>query len=411
MTEKTAKKRTIISLIVSIAVFVVIFALALMLGRYQIRIDQFFKAVFTNDAAVKTQRSIIVNLRFPRTIMAAFVGVGLSLSGLLYQETFRNKLVSPDLLGVSTGASVGAALAIILGLSSAFISIFAFVMGLATVAITVLISKLFRNGSSTILLLSGIIVGGFMSAILSIMKYLSSDITTLASITYWLMGSFESANMSRDYILMGVVIVCVVVLMLISHPINLVNQGRSEAQTKGINYNFYRLLIIILSTVLTAISVCFCGTISWVGLIIPHIVRLLVGRDAKRTIPLCVTFGATFMIAVDIISRSFTDSEIPLSAVTGLFGTVVFAQHLRHVLQFPVLYQRVHRHMDPHMPQVGETDRFLQLPAVKVPGARARAESGIPEVYRVRAGRIRPLQCLPVSRRSQTFHACFPSHR
>ncbi len=324
MTEKTAKKRTIISLIVSIAVFVVIFALALMLGRYQIRIDQFFKAVFTNDAAVKTQRSIIVNLRFPRTIMAAFVGVGLSLSGLLYQETFRNKLVSPDLLGVSTGASVGAALAIILGLSSAFISIFAFVMGLATVAITVLISKLFRNGSSTILLLSGIIVGGFMSAILSIMKYLSSDITTLASITYWLMGSFESANMSRDYILMGVVIVCVVVLMLISHPINLVNQGRSESQTKGINYNFYRLLIIILSTVLTAISVCFCGTISWVGLIIPHIVRLLVGRDAKRTIPLCVTFGATFMIAVDIISRSFTDSEIPLSAVTGLFGTVVF---------------------------------------------------------------------------------------
>ena len=324
MTEKTAKKRTIISLIVSIAVFVVIFALALMLGRYQIRIDQFFKAVFTNDAAVKTQRSIIVNLRFPRTIMAAFVGVGLSLSGLLYQETFRNKLVSPDLLGVSTGASVGAALAIILGLSSAFISIFAFVMGLATVAITVLISKLFKNGSSTILLLSGIIVGGFMSAILSIMKYLSSDITTLASITYWLMGSFESANMSRDYILMGVVIVCVVVLMLISHPINLVNQGRSEAQTKGINYNFYRLLIIILSTVLTAISVCFCGTISWVGLIIPHIVRLLVGRDAKRTIPLCVTFGATFMIAVDIISRSFTDSEIPLSAVTGLFGTVVF---------------------------------------------------------------------------------------
>lgn len=324
MTEKIAKKRTIISLVVSIVVFVVIFALALMLGRYQIRIDHFFKAVFTNDTAFRTQRSIITNLRFPRTIMAAFVGIGLSLSGLLYQETFRNKLVSPDLLGVSTGASVGAALAIILGLSSAFISIFAFLMGLATVAITVLISKLFKNGSSTILLLSGIIVGGFMSAVLSIMKYLSNDITTLASITYWLMGSFESASMTRDYILMGVVVVCVVVLMLISHPINLINQGRSEAQTKGINYNFYRLLVIILSTVLTAISVCFCGTISWIGLIIPHIVRLLVGRDAKRTIPLCVTFGATFMIVVDIISRSFTDSEIPLSAVTGLFGTVVF---------------------------------------------------------------------------------------
>lgn len=324
MNEKVLKRRTWISFVISIAVFVVIFALALMLGRYRIAIDDFFKAIFTDDSALDTQRSIIVNLRFPRTIMAAFVGIGLSLSGLLYQETFRNKLVSPDLLGVSTGASVGAALAIVLGLSSAFISVFAFLMGLLTVFITVMVSKLFRNGSSTILLLSGIIVGGFMSAILSMIKYFSSDITTLASITYWLMGSFESADIKRDYILMGVVAVCVVVLLFISHPINLVNQGKAEAQTKGINYNFYRGLIIVLATVLTAISVCFCGTISWIGLVIPHIVRLLAGRDAKRTIPLCITFGGTFMIVVDVLSRTFTDSEIPLSAVTGLLGTVIF---------------------------------------------------------------------------------------
>lgn len=324
MNEKVLKRRTWISFGISIAVFVVIFALALMLGRYKIAIDDFFKAIFTDDSALDTQRSIIVNLRFPRTIMAAFVGIGLSLSGLLYQETFRNKLVSPDLLGVSTGASVGAALAIVLGLSSALISVFAFLMGLLTVFVTVMVSKLFRNGSSTILLLSGIIVGGFMSAILSVIKYFSNDITTLASITYWLMGSFESADMKRDYILMGVVIVCVVVLLLISHPINLVNQGKAEAQTKGINYNFYRGLIIVLATILTAISVCFCGTISWIGLVIPHIVRLLAGRDAKRTIPLCITFGGTFMILVDVLSRTFTDSEIPLSAVTGLLGTVIF---------------------------------------------------------------------------------------
>lgn len=324
MNEIVLKRRTWISFGISIAVFVVIFALALMLGRYKIAIDDFFKAVFTDDSALDTQRSIIVNLRFPRTTMAAFVGIGLSLSGLLYQETFRNKLVSPDLLGVSTGASVGAALAIVLGLSSALISVFAFLMGLLTVFVTVMVSKLFRNGSSTILLLSGIIVGGFMSAILSIIKYFSNDITTLASITYWLMGSFESADMKRDYILMGAVVVCVVVLLLISHPINLINQGKAEAQTKGINYNFYRGLIIVLATVLTAISVCFCGTISWIGLVIPHIVRLLAGRDTKRTIPLCITFGGTFMILVDVLSRTFTDSEIPLSAVTGLLGTIIF---------------------------------------------------------------------------------------
>lgn len=324
MNEKVLKRRTIISLTASILVLVVLFATALMVGRYNIAIDEFFKAVFTDDASLNTQRSIIVNLRLPRTIMAAFVGVGLSLSGLLYQETFRNKLVSPDLLGVSTGASVGAAFAIVLGLSSALISVFAFLIGLLTVFITVMVSKLFRNGSSTILLLSGIIVGGFMSAVLSLIKYFSNDITTLASITYWLMGSFESATLERDYILMVVISVCVIILLLISHPINLVNQGKAEAQTKGINYTFYRGLIIVVSTILTAISVCFCGTISWIGLVIPHIVRLLAGRDAKRTVPLCVTFGASFMILVDILSRSFTDSEIPLSAVTGLIGTLIF---------------------------------------------------------------------------------------
>lgn len=324
MNEKSLTRRTLLAFIISIVIFTIIFAASLMLGRYKIEIEDFFKAVFTKDSSLDTQRSIIFNLRLPRTIMATFVGIGLSLSGLLYQETFRNKLVSPDLLGVSTGASVGAAFAIVLGLSSALISVFAFMMGLLTVLATVMISKLFRNGSSTILLLSGIIVGGFMSAILSLIKYFSYDITTLASITYWLMGSFENATLYQDYFLIGTVGVCVVILLLISHPINLVNQGKAEAQTKGIHYNFYRGLIIVLSTILTAISVCFCGTISWIGLVIPHIVRLLAGRDAKRTIPLCITFGATFMVLVDILSRTFTDSEIPLSAVTGLLGTLIF---------------------------------------------------------------------------------------
>lgn len=324
MTEKKAKRNTWISLAISLVVVLILFVLALMLGRYQIKIDDFFKAVFTDDPNYDIQRSIITNLRLPRTIMAIFVGIGLSVSGLLYQETFRNKLVSPDLLGVSTGASVGAAIAIVIGLSSAFVSIFAFLMGLLTVFVTVFIAKLFRNGSSTILLLSGIIVGGFMSAILSLIKYMSGDITTLASITYWLMGSFASADMTRNYILMGVVAVCIVILLLISHPINMVNQGRADAQTKGTDYKLYRLIIIIISTILTAISVCFCGTVSWIGLVIPHIVRLIAGRDAKRTIPLCVTFGGGFMILVDILSRWFTDSEIPLSAVTGLIGTIIF---------------------------------------------------------------------------------------
>lgn len=322
--EKKLNKRFIILLLATALFFVVIFVVALMVGRYPIRIDDFFKTIFTNSESLETQRSIIVNLRLPRTIMAAMVGIGLSLSGLLYQETFKNKLVSPDLLGVSTGASVGAALAIVLGLSSLFISVFAFITGVATVIITVLIARLFKNGSSTTLLLSGIIVGGFMSAILSIIKFVADPQTTLASITYWLMGSFEGATMNQSYILICVVGVCSIILIIISFRVYLVALGRQAAQTKGINYTFYRYLIIGIATLLTAISVCFCGTVSWIGLVIPHIVRLLVGHNTKRTIPLCITFGGSFMILTDILSRTFTDSEIPLSAVTGLFGTVVF---------------------------------------------------------------------------------------
>lgn len=338
--EKKLNRRFYILLASTLVFLIVIFAVALMVGRYPIRIDDFFKTIFTSDESLDMQRSIITKLRLPRTIMAMMVGIGLSLSGLLYQETFKNKLVSPDLLGVSTGASVGAALAIVLGLSSIFISIFAFIAGVVTVLITVIISRLFKNGSSMTLLLSGIIVGGFMSAILSMIKYFADPQTTLASITYWLMGSFENANMPQVYILIGVVGVCSIILIIISFRIYLVALGKTAAQTKGLPYNRYRYLIIGIATLLTAISVCFCGTISWIGLVIPHIVRLIVGHNTKRTIPLCITFGGSFMILTDILSRTFTDSEIPLSAVTGLVGTVVF------VIIIVIRRRNIYEHQD-----------------------------------------------------------------
>lgn len=318
------KKRTVIALLSSIFAFFLVFTIALMVGRYTIGVKEFFSAVFSQNSDYEIQRSIIFNLRLPRTLMAAFVGIGLSLSGLLYQETFRNNLVSPDLLGVSAGASVGSAIAIVLGLSSVVISIFSFLTGLITVFLTVLISKLFKNGSSTILLLSGILVSGFMTAVLSFIKYLADPETTLASITYWNMGTFQNAKMNEVYILTGIVVTCMILLLTISWRINIVALGKEDAQTKGLNYTFYQYLIIAIATLLTAISVCFCGKVSWIGLVVPHIVRLLVGRNTLRTIPLCITFGGLLMIVSDILSRCFTDSELPISAVTGLFGTFVF---------------------------------------------------------------------------------------
>lgn len=317
-------RKTLIFLIASILGFVFIFILALIVGKFNISIIAFFKAVFTNDINYETQRSIILKLRLPRTLVACLSGVGLSISGLLYQEIFQNKLTSPDLLGVSSGSAVGAAIAIVLGLSSIYISIFAFVLGLVTVFITIIISKLFKNGTSITLILSGIIVGGFMSATLSMVKYFADPTTTLATITYWLMGSFENSKMSIVYIMAPIVVISCIILLVLSWRINIVALGQEEAQTKGINYKLYKYLIIGIATLLTAITVAFNGTISWVGLVVPHIVRLITGRDTRRSIPLCITFVGIFMVVVDILSRTFTNSEIPLSAVTGLIGTIIF---------------------------------------------------------------------------------------
>ena len=301
----------------------VVFVVALMVGRYSISVADFFKMIFSKSG-YEIERSIVVNLRLPRTIIAALTGLALSVSGLLYQETFQNKLVSPDLLGVSSGAGVGAAIAIVLGLSSILISAFAFVFGVLTVVATLFVAKSFRNRSSMILTLSGIIVGGCMSAVLSFVKYLADAETTLADIAFWLMGSFEQSLMSDVYVLLPMVVVCSIVVLAMSWRINIVALGREEAQTKGINYRAYRTVVIVIATLLTASSVAFAGTISWIGLVVPHIVRLMVGRDTRKTIPLCMLFGATFMVVADIISRAFTAAEVPLSAVTGLFGTIIF---------------------------------------------------------------------------------------
>lgn len=316
-------QKTVIFALGGVVVFILVFCAALIVGRYGISFKDFFR-MLANPDAYPMERSIVVNLRLPRTIIAALTGIALSLSGLLYQETFQNKLVSPDLLGVSSGSGVGAALAILLGLSSALISLFAFLFGIITVLLTMFISKVFRNRTSTILILAGIIVGGCMSAILSFIKYLADAETTLASITFWLMGSFENSQMSDVWFLLPIVGACTILTLIFSWRINIVALGREEAQTRGINYAVYRAAIIAVATLLTASSVAFAGTISWIGLVVPHIVRLLVGRNTRKTIPLCVIFGANFMVIADMLSRCFTAAEIPLSAVTGFFGTIIF---------------------------------------------------------------------------------------
>lgn len=317
-------KKTRLILIISIIVLAILFLVALMVGRYRINIDTFFKALFDTSGQYLAENNVIRILRLPRTIIAILVGMSLSVSGLIYQELFQNKLVSPDLLGVSNGAGVGAALAIILGISGVLLSMFAFVLGITTVALTVYISKNFKSKSSMILLLSGIVVGGFMSSILSMLKYFAQDEAIISNITFWLMGSFAYTNMSDVFVLFPIVGIMMTVLLTIKWRINIIALGQEEAKTLGLNYNFYRVMIIAIATLLTASSVAIAGTISWIGLVVPHIVRLVVGRDTKNTIPITIVFGGIFMLICDILSRTFTSSEIPISALTGLIGTPIF---------------------------------------------------------------------------------------
>ncbi len=321
MTKVT--KKTILYFVLSAVILLIVFFLALGVGRYTISPSSFFKVIFNNNADT-VDKSVVLSLRLPRTIIALLVGIALSLSGLVYQETFQNKLVSPDFLGVSTGAGFGASVAIIIGITGVFISLTAFVFGIATMLLTITIAKLFKNNSPTILLLAGIVIGGFMSAGISFIEFMADTDKQLGEIVYWLLGTFSKATMTDVWVLLPIVTICSIILFLIRWRINIVALGMNEAKTIGLNYNLYRGIIIVIATLLTASAVAYSGIVGWIGLIVPHLARLLVGRDAKNTIPLTILLGGIFAILCDIISRSFTASEIPLSAVTGFLGTPIF---------------------------------------------------------------------------------------
>lgn len=322
MIEKTNKKY-IKYLISSIILTIVLLILALLIGRYRISISSFFHAI-SGNRDFDLEYNIITKLRLPRTLLALFVGIGLSVSGLVYQEIFQNRLVSPDILGVSSGASVGVALGLLIGLPLLSISFVGFIFGIASMALTLLLARVFKNKNETILIMSGVIISGFMSAILSIIKTIANTDTVLPNITYWLLGSFEKTVIKDVFIVAPIIIVGAIVLLVMRWKINIVSLGYEEATTKGINYKRYRVAIILIATLLTAASVAFAGVIGWVGLVIPHIVRMIIGRNTKYTIPLSITFGASFMILSDMLSRSIFQAEIPLSAVTGFIGVPIF---------------------------------------------------------------------------------------
>ena len=308
-----------------VVVLVVVFFIALCAGRYSIRVTEVVRILASSVFDV-TQTwddkayGVIFTLRLPRTIGAVLVGAALSLAGAAYQGVFKNPLVSPDLLGVSSGACVGAAIAILLGMNSLGVQTLAFAVGIGAVTLTMLIPRLFRSSSMMMLVLSGVIVRGMMDSVVGIIKYIADPETQLADITYWTLGSLVKVLSSDLFAIAPVIAAGCLMVLLLSWRINILSLGEQEARALGVHVGFVRGVVIICSTLLTASAVCVCGTIGWVGLVIPHLSRITVGQDNTKSIPVSLLMGAIFMVAIDTLARVLTSLELPLSILTGIIG-------------------------------------------------------------------------------------------
>lgn len=302
--------------------------MALCLGAYDISPEETLRILLsplvpTEPTWTSMQVTVVWEVRMPRILAAMLVGASLAVAGAAYQGTFRNPLVSPDLLGVSSGACIGAAVAILCAWGFAGIQAGAFVGGILAVALTVTIPRLLKRTSTVTLVLSGIIVGGFCGSILGIIKYVADPETQLPDIVYWQMGSLAKASYDRLAFAAPVMLVALVVLLAFRWRINLLSLGDAEARALGVNLRLERGVVVVCATLLTASAVCLAGTVGWVGLVLPHLARMAVGPDTARSLPIAVLMGASFMVVVDTLAR-ITGAEIPLGIITGLVGTPFF---------------------------------------------------------------------------------------
>jgi len=311
-------------------ILLILIMICLCVGKYSISPDDCLKILFGRVFNIEgnwsgMDENMLLGVRLPRVMAAVIVGAALALSGAVYQGIFRNPLVSPDFLGVSSGACVGAAIAILLSFSSVMIQITAFAGGLAAVAVTMLIPKMLRSESGIMLVLAGIIVGGAMSSILGFIKYIADPETQLAAITYWQLGSFAYVDNKAVLSILPLSVAAAAVLLGMSWWINILSLGEQEAKSLGARVNVLRSVCIICSTLLTAGAVCISGTIGWVGLVIPHFGRMIAGSDNRTMLPASMIIGSIFMLFVDTVTRMAGPAEMPVSILTGLIGAPFFA--------------------------------------------------------------------------------------
>ena len=318
------------AVVAGLAVFVVVAAgVSLMLGRYPI--DPLQAIAMLVDQVIPLpqtwtdqQATLFFNVRLPRVLLGLMVGCCLAVAGAAYQGTFQNPLVSPDILGASQGAAFGAALAILLGFSAAGVSLAAFAMALLTVFLVLLISARAKGNHMMVVVLAGVMVSSLFQAGVSYAKLVADPTDELADITYWLMGSLTGAKMSEVATVFPLMLGGCAVLFALRWRVNILTMGDDEAATMGVNARLIRIVVIVAATIVTASSVCVTGMIGWVGLVIPHLCRMLVGADYRRLIPASMLMGAGFLLVVDDVARLATTAEIPIGILTAFVGAPFF---------------------------------------------------------------------------------------
>ncbi|MDR2896524.1 MAG: iron ABC transporter permease [Propionibacteriaceae bacterium] len=267
---------------------------------------------------------VVRQIRLPRLLAASLVGAGLAVAGAAFQALFRNPMASPDVLGASSGAGFGAALALYVGLGQTLVSVTAFIGGLVAVGVAYLISLRVRHNAILGLVLSGMIIASLFNATTSLIKLLADPNNQLPSITFWLMGSLNAVSPERLAGAALPILVGLLVLLASTWPLNLMTLGDDQARSLGVNARLLRLLVIVAATLVVAACAALVGLVGWVGLVIPHLVRLLVGADNRWVLPLSALLGASFLLVIDDLSRAFSTAEIPIGILTAFVGTPVF---------------------------------------------------------------------------------------
>lgn len=313
--------------------------ISLALGRYEIELGTLWQLLVWKFLAIGSEpqnetllSNIVFDIRLPRILAVVLVGAALSVSGGAFQAMFVNPLVSPGILGVLAGASFGAALGIMISNSWLGVQLFAFLFGFVAVLTALGVAKIYgKNGSQMILLvLGGVISSSLFSALLSVAKFVADPYNKLPTIVYWLMGSFSAVDMKTLMSVAMPLLFSTIILSLMGKYLNILSLGDDDAKALGVRVAWVRNSAILLATLLSTLTVVVAGMIGWVGLIIPHIARFLVGADNRVLLPMCALLGATFLVIVDTLCRTSMSIEIPIGIATSLIGIPIFVLALRN---------------------------------------------------------------------------------